>query len=103
MAEETPTDSARKWVLLYEQGILTGHEFAMKILASAARHDPAEMAHLISEELLDLVRDAARFPATEVSEVLPEYENTCLSPREVQELREDVFDGTWKWFRFFAT
>jgi CheY-like chemotaxis protein len=101
VAEETAADAARKWVATYTRGIISVDEFVLLVLESGARHDPAEMAELIPDELLDAVRKSAESPPTDVSSVLPGYTNSLLSAEQIESRREDIFKGAWRWFRYF--
>ncbi len=83
MPEQRASDVARALVSKYERGVMTLSEFVVLIVEAADQNDPAEMAEVIPEELLNAVRKAIESPPSEESDVSPGWWSAELPADEV--------------------
>jgi len=94
---QLPAYAVPMWVSECKEGIIKEDEFVLRVLEIGARDDPAEMAHLIPEEVLRAVRKLAEAPPTVLANLFKGKKTRWLTA----ERQENILKGTSRWLRFF--
>ncbi len=115
VAESAP-DAAISATRLYNKGAITAQEFIFRLIQRAADCDPAEMVTAMRtawdgsscgqtlEEFLEEMRTYATEPPsdpTQISESWWEGAGSRTKGEDMETLRQNAYEGWWRWFRYF--
>jgi DNA-binding response OmpR family regulator len=115
VAPESAADAANR-LTRHNKGVFDAQEFIFQLIQRAAKHDPAEMVTAMRavwdpsscgqtlEEFLKEMRSFATKPPSDPSQISESWWEGTASRTEgqdMQTLRQDAYDGWWRWFRYF--
>jgi hypothetical protein len=95
-----------KLLRLFEAGAITRHELLLRLCQAAAERAPAELVAGLPAHVLDEIREWVVRQPTSPDECRV-IRSVCAGPgfdaeRHFREEARQLYDGLWRWHRYFA-